>query len=68
MQFLEKSCKKHESWFDENTWKYPKVEFKHITKYLTEFRIGQKSLKVENRTQFDISPFWPLLTFPEREN
>ena len=68
IQSLEKTCKKYDCWYEQHRWKYPTIEYRHITKYMTEFRVGRESLRVDLKAQNDICPFYPLLTFPDSEN
>ena len=49
MKHLEASCRKHEAWHDEFTWRYPTIEYKHITKYKAEQRIGVDGHKSVHR-------------------
>lgn len=36
-----------------------------FTRYAKEIKIGQQVLKLEANKQYDVSPFYPLLTFPD---
>lgn len=65
---FEKSCKAKDMWFDNMRWEFPNVEARHITKYFKEISIGKESLKKENNETFNITPLYPLLTFPKQEN
>jgi len=60
---FEQSCKAREMWF-ENPRSYPKVPMKLITKYQKEIAVGKDCLSLTNDSNYDISPFYPLLTFP----
>lgn len=49
-------------------WEFPTFEARHITKYFKEISIGKESLKKENDETFNITPLYPLMTFPKQEN
>ena len=67
MKYLEKSCRKHEVWHSEHEWRYPKVQYKHITKYKAEQKINLVDHK-ERDIWLRYATLWPLLAFPDREN
>lgn len=55
--------KDREMWYvNQNT--FPTVPIKHITKYSKEIQVGMDCLSMTNDCQYDITPFYPLLTFP----
>lgn len=41
---------------------------RYITKYLKEILIGRDVFQMKNKRSYDISPLFPLLTFPDRDN
>lgn len=43
---------------------FPTVPIKLVTKYAKELYIGKDCLSMTNDCQYDITPFYPLLTFP----
>lgn len=52
-----------EMWFEKDQ-RYPKVPVRLITKYAKEIQVGKDCLSMTNDCQYDITPFYPLLTFP----
>ena len=65
---LEKACLGADSWPGKRI--YGKIAIKHMTKYLKEVEIGKDSLSLfENpNNKFDVTPFYPLIAFPERND
>lgn len=67
-ELLQKSCRSNNFWqFDEGKGVFPTFEVKYITKYLKEVEIGRERHTLFDDS-FDVTPFYPLLAFPERTN
>ena len=47
---------------------YPKVPMKLITKFSKELLIGKDNLSMSPDNPWDITPFYPLLSFPQRDD
>ena len=64
---LERSCVEQDFWVGGSRL-FSKVKRRLLTKYAKEIEIGCDGLSMSSDNKFDISPFYPLLAFPQREN
>ena len=66
---FEQCCRGKDNWFKENIWQFPKVQQRLITKYHKELQIAKRdSTRFESLEKSELTPFYPLLCYPEREN
>ena len=67
-RLLERGCRNNDFWTAADRQKvYPTVVIKHITKYMKEIEIGRDKLSLYDDA-FDVTPFYPLLAFPDRND
>jgi len=66
---LEQICRTNNYWpvNDDCPRIYPKVPIRLITKYNKEITLGCSLLSLVDN-EFDITPFYPLLAFPRRDD
>ena len=66
-RMLEKACRDQECWV-RGSRIYKKYPAKLLTKYQKEVAIGRDGLSISSDNKFDITPFFPLLAYPQRES
>ena len=64
---LKNSCIKYDFWPKNETNTVNKVSQKMLLRYSTEIKIGCESLSLNADNKYDISPFYPLCAFPQRD-
>ena len=63
---LERACQRLDFW-NHSSKMFKKVPQKLLIKYHKELLLGKQGISLNSDNPFAISPFYPLCTFPERD-